>query len=243
MRRSEMLSPAQRKDAFFETLIQVQGEFDRKGIDYRIIGSLASHAYLGPNEENVASLDYNRKGAATPDQKVPDIDLIVPRSDLKGAREMRSRALKTLQPVKLGLANPTTDIDFRPNEPESFLTHKDIALPVDSDLFRIEEGISLEDVPIQTVPINTLIHTFGTFGGIVRRKDISIIEALKRKSDEPLDPRMSVFRDFQDQRRVVSPVEHHRLLAIQAFNERAPRRVRNELYRVALVGADMLGKR
>lgn len=242
MKRRHDLSPDERKDAFLDTLAEVQDEFDQKGIDYRIIGSLASHAYLDANHNDIPPLNFNRKGAATPDQQVPDIDLIVPRADLAGAREVRTKALTKVQPVKLGLANPTTEIDFRPDEDTSFLTHKDVILPVDSDLFSAEEA-KLEQVPIQTVPINTLVHTFGTFGGRVRQKDVPIIKALIREGDSPVDPRTKVFHDFQLQRRKRSPGEHRRSLVIEAVTNKAPARLRNEFYRAALVAADILKMR
>ena len=82
----------ERKEAFLETLGEVQSEFNKKGIDYRVIGSVAGHAYLEPDlPEGVPTLDFNRKGAVTPDQLVPDIDIIVPRADLPEARVLRSR--------------------------------------------------------------------------------------------------------------------------------------------------------
>jgi hypothetical protein len=244
MKRAGSFTPEQRKHAFLNTLTEVQDEFEKKGIDYRIIGSLASHAYLGLElDDDVTPLDYDRKGAATADQQVPDIDMIVPRVDLSGAREIRANTLTSAQPVKLGLANPTTEIDYRPDGDQSFLTHKNIHLPVASELFRAEEGISLEGVPIKTIPLDTLIHTFGTFGGKVRQKDLPIIKALMRKSDQSSDPRTDVFHDFQSLRRELSPREYKFSLAVETFNNKAPRRLKNELYRVALVAADILGKR
>lgn len=243
MKRPESLTAPQRKEAFLETLANVQEELDGKGIDYRVIGSLASHAYLDSPSTEITPLNYDRPGAACPDQKVPDIDLIVPRADLVEARKIRTKALTGIQPVKVGVAIPTTDIDFRPGESESFLTHKDITLPVDSDLFRVQEDVSLEGVPIKTMPIDTLAHTYGTFVGRVRQKDMPIIKELIRKSDGPPDPRTRVFHEFQRQRRKRSPGEHRFNLAFQAFEDNTPRRMRNEMYRAALVAADLLGKR
>lgn len=236
------LPPDERMKAFHDTLANIQDEFNAKGIDYRIIGSLASHALLDSGQNDIPPLNYDRKGAATPDQRVPDIDLIVPRTDLVGAREIRANALKGIQPVKLGLANPTTEIDFRPDEDQSYLTHKDISLPVESELFRAEEA-TLEGTPIKTVPIDTLVHTFGTFGGRVRQKDIPVIKALIRQNDAPSDPRTDVFHEFQSQRRKTSPGEHRRSLAIEAVTSRVPDRLRNEFYRVALIAADVLKMR
>lgn len=244
MKHLETLSPEQRKEAFLSTLDEVQGELTQKGIDYRIIGSLASHAHLFPDTPTtVKPLDYNRKGAVTPDQRVPDIDLIVPRSDLPEARRIREHFLETPFPVKLGLANPTTDIDYRPDEDESFLTHKSVTIPVDNDLLRPEDGVSLEGVPIKTVPLDTLIHTYGTFGGTVREKDLPIIKALMRKSNAPSDPRINAFHTFQKERRKVSPIEHRFSLATEAFSSKAPRWLRNELMRAALIAADLTGRR
>lgn len=243
MSEFDFLSVDQRKNAFLNTLADTQKEFIRKGIDFRIIGSLASHAYLEPEIEAVAPLCYNRKGVATADQLVPDIDLIVPRADLPAAREIRKKTIHGHLPVKLGLAIPTTEIDFRPTEDVSFLTHKNIALPVDNELFRIEEEVQLDEQPIQTIPLDTLIHTYGTFGGRVRGKDLPVLKALIRQIDTPSDPRTKVFHEFQKMRRKTSPNEHFFALTVEALMEKAPYRLRNEMYRVALVGADLLDKR
>lgn len=243
MSRLRTLNSEQQKDAFLTTLADVQAEFQQKGIEYRIIGSLASHAYLDPIPGAIAPLNYNRAGAATADQRVPDIDLIVPRADLAGAREIRAHTLHADQPVKLGLANPTTDIDFRPDEEVSYLTHKHIALPVDNELLRAETDLSLEGTPIQTIPLETLIHTYGTFGGHIRQKDMPTLKALIKQADTPFAPGMKVFHDFQKERRKTSPNEYMALLAAEAFESHVPRIVRNEMFRVALVAATLMGKR
>lgn len=243
MRHGSDASSEHQKTAFLDQLAGVQETFREKGIDYRIIGSLASHAFLGSDgAEGVPSLNFNREGAATPDQRVPDIDLIVPRDDLPVAREMRKKLIESSFPVKLGLANPTTEIDFLPKEDASLLTHKDMALPVSNELFR-SETVPLHGVDIQTVPLDTLIHTFGTFGGKIRHKDVALLYALMRANDEPSDPETAVFHKYQKERRRRSPGQYLFLRTVEAFDAKAPRRLRNEMYRCALKAADILGKR
>lgn len=243
VRHDNDASSEYQKAAFLDQLADVQDTFHEKGIDYRIVGSLASHAFLGANGvEGVPPLDFNRKGAATPDQRVPDIDLIVPRDDLPGAREIRKKLLESSFPIKLGLANPTTEIDFLPEEEASFLTHKDIALPVSSELFR-SETVPLHGVDLQTIPLDTLVHTFGTFGGKIREKDMPIISALIRANPNPPHPETAVFHQYQKERRKKSPGRYRFDRVVEGFNKKAPRRLRNEMYRCALKAADILGKR
>lgn len=73
---------------FLDGLVELQDMFESRGVEYRIIGSLATSAYT--EDPGSCSLDFNRKGAVKLDQRVPDIDLIVPRSELPIVREFRS---------------------------------------------------------------------------------------------------------------------------------------------------------
>jgi hypothetical protein len=59
---------------FLDDLALTQEWFDAKGIDYRVVGSVAASAYLDPPGHT--SLDFDRQGASTASQRVPDIDLI-----------------------------------------------------------------------------------------------------------------------------------------------------------------------
>lgn len=240
-RRNAMNSNIESKEAFLHQLDAVQEQFRSEGIDYRIVGSLASHALIGANSD-IPEVSFNRPGAATPDQRVPDIDMVVPRKNLSAARDIRQQTIDSNFPIKIGLAIPTTEIDFRPYDETSSLTHKSINLPISNKLFQAEMA-SFHGVDIQTVPTETLLHTFGTFGGKIRHKDLPIIRALMRSNPHAHNPETDVFHEFQQLRRKISPGEYRLGRTIEAIEEKVPRRLRNELYKYALKGADVLGKR
>jgi hypothetical protein len=232
----------EQKAAFLSTLEGTQEQLRDAGINYRIIGSLATHAHLGNRSSvSIPPLDYNRPGAATADQSIPDIDIIVPRVDLPAARQIRQDVLDTEFPVKIGLAVPTTEIDFLPDESASFLTHKNLRVPVSTELFHAEM-VSLDGVDIQTIPLDTLFHTYGTFGGMIRHKDLPLLRELAKNNPESSEDTQQ-FHTYQRARRSASPGEYRFGRAVEAFNERVSPRVRNEFFKYALKAADILGKR
>lgn len=165
------------RESFLETLDIAQGQFDKHGIEYRIIGSVAASAYLEADED--CSLNFNRPEARTAYQRVPDIDLIVPRSAVPYMKTVRRELLTQQQPVKLGLVFSQSTIDYRPQEAWSYLNHGSTTLPIDSQLF-VATKKELLGVSITTLSPQTLLHTYGTFGGKLRHKDFQTVVGLAR---------------------------------------------------------------
>ena len=66
---------------------------------------------------------------------------------------------------------------YQSGSEQSYLTHRRLRFPVPSDLFAPQPAW-LEGVEITTIDPRVLLHTFGTIGGIVRRKDVPKITAL-----------------------------------------------------------------
>lgn len=234
------------KNDFLDQLAATQERLVKDEVDYRIVGSLATQAYLEEAGQQIAPLDFDREGAYTPDQRVPDIDIVVPRHDLEKARRIREDLLRSAFPIKMGLALPSGEIDFRPDEESSYLTHGDMAMAVRNELLA-QRYTSYAGVPIQTVAPDTLLHTYGSFGGKVRAKDIARIKSLAALTSGAENSRPHVeFEPFHDFLRYRQANPGYLSVAGNMFervtNHMSPR-ARNKLAHHALKAASLLGKR
>ena len=138
-----------------------------------IIGSVAVAAHT----DHGASLDLNRAHAFDDTQRLPDIDLLVPREAIPRVQDYAAQARAASVPLKVDTAGAQLYIDYRPHEPYSYLTHRNLNFPVRSELFAPQTAV-LFSHPIKTLDPHTLLHTFGTIGGVVRKKDVPKMEAL-----------------------------------------------------------------
>lgn len=223
---------------FLEQLQDIQDNLYGKGIDYRIIGSVAAHALLPPG--SLEPLDFDRRGAILEFQRHPDIDLVVPRAAIDEVRIIREKKVREKYPVKLGLAAAVSEIDFRPDEVVSLLTHKGLSVAVENNLLAANNG-DLGGVPVRTLSIPILTQTYQTFGGIVRRKDMAHIRALVGTEHGNTD--ISAFREFRQSRRRMSPSEAIFARGLEGFNEVAPPVIKNIVAAAAIKAADVIGKR
>lgn len=227
------------KEFFAANLHNLQQNLNEQSIDYRIIGSVAAQAIL---EDKVGQpVRFDRPGAIKSYQAMPDIDIIVPRKNLEEVRDIRERVLASGGP-KIGLANATGEIDFRPDEERSFLTHKDISIPVDNRILRPEMG-DFNGVNVRTLSPEALLQTYGTFGGYIREKDMANIKALVRAQDSYSVEDSEPFRDFRKLRRQVSPGELKVSKTMELVDSSAPPILKNAISLAAIKAADMLGRR
>lgn len=157
---------------FLGRLNEAQEWLRQHNIPFRIIGSLALHTYTG------LPINYVRKNRVGY-QRVPDVDLIVPRANLSEVEAYRKTLLNQDFPVDLSLPSAQIHIDFRPGEEYSYLTHKNLKLPMKTDLWQPVTRY-IDTTPIVTIPPRTLFHTFVVCGGILRDKDWGEIMALGR---------------------------------------------------------------
>jgi hypothetical protein len=166
------VDPAQQ--SFLTTLDELQCWLREHRIAYAIIGSLAVAAYV----DQGAGLDFNRPHSADTTQRMPDIDLIVPRDALAAVAEFtRAASTRTAFPVNVDTFAAQTDIDLRPHAATSYLTCRRLLLPVPTRLF-VPRRVPLLGQQLTTIDPRVLLHTFGTIGGVIRKKDIPKIEAL-----------------------------------------------------------------
>lgn len=153
---------------FLAAVSRMDRWMDSQGIAYRVIGSLAVSAYV----DGGRSLDFDRGGAADPTQRIPDVDLLVPRDKLTPVKEYAAAARNAELPIKIDTVAAEVYIDFRPDNKTTYLTHRELMFPVPTKLFQARDA-ELLGQQLATIDPRTLLHTFGTIGGVVRQKDIS----------------------------------------------------------------------
>ena len=162
------------KHLFLDQLSRTQEWLDSQGVAYRIIGSVAADSYIDSPDGTI--LNFNEEDTGTLAERVPDIDLIVPRGRLAKVRQFRDSISKE---VKLGLAIPTQFIDFRPDEATSFMTHNDRRFPVPTHVFDPVER-QLFGEKIVTVNPATLVYTYYS----LRERDRPRIAKLSEAAEE-----------------------------------------------------------
>lgn len=197
----------QRREKFLDALARMDAWMDTEGIAYRVIGSLAVTAYV----DGGRSLDFDRDGSADLTQRTPDVDLLVPRDRLAQVKSYAASARNAELPIKLDTVAAEVYIDFRPADKKSYLTHHKLMFPVPSALLR-RRTADLLGRQLETIDPRTLLHTFGTIGGVVRPKDvpkmIRLAEAIGsgRAASRHTEPDCEVFDRFMQARKRRAPM-------------------------------------
>jgi len=156
---------------FIEKVVEVEDWFAQHDIEHRVIGSLATSAYLG------TPVNFNRPPSSHPEERVPDIDVIVPRKALPAVREYREQLLESEFPISLGLSFPSRFVDMRPNEASSYLTGHKHNFEVPSETFQpVTKELMGVDIMVPTV--DTLYYTH-LMVGLIRKKDQAKVADLK----------------------------------------------------------------
>jgi hypothetical protein len=122
------------------------------------------------------SLDFDRPGARHPFERIPDIDLLVPRSSLHKAKRYAQAARCGEFPVSIDMFWSECWIDFRPGSRFSDLTHHKVRIAVLTELFA-PSTVSLLGQGVSAVDPRVLLHMYGTVG-VTRRKDVPRTTAL-----------------------------------------------------------------
>lgn len=161
------MNVGQRRREFLDALTRMDLWMNSHDIEYRVLGSLAVAAYVDEGR----SLDFERVGAADPTQRMPDVDLLVPRDRLALVKSYSESARNAVLPIKLDTVAAEVYIDFRPRHEKSYLIHRRLKFPVPSTIFE-SRAAHLLGGQIKTIDPRSLLHTFGTIGGVVRQKDV-----------------------------------------------------------------------
>ncbi|MDQ3064897.1 MAG: hypothetical protein M3Q36_01350 [bacterium] len=156
---------------FSEQYAQTREFFDKRGVPFYSIGSVAASAYLD------AALDLHRL-SPDPAMQVPDFDLVVPRSDLPLAREYREKLAHSSFPVRVGLAIPSQAVDWQPDRDVSLLTSGSKVVPVQSDVLTPVNESSRYGM-VRTVDPQVLLEHYGIVMGRIRQKDKPVMQGLR----------------------------------------------------------------
>lgn len=168
------------QEQFSEKLTEVQEWLQDRSIPYSVIGSVATAAHIDP-EANWA-LNFHRPHATTPQERIPDIDLVVPRSSLAALRAYRETQLASDHPVSIGLSFPSRFIDMRPDESTSYLTSGKQRFPVKTETLKPQiETVLGRDV---SVPDVTTLYYIHHMVGAMRPSDKIKVVALEGSIDE-----------------------------------------------------------
>lgn len=157
--------------AWLAALSALEAWLSARRIPYSVLGGVAVSAWTsGGASLGGASLDFDRAGAWDATQRVPDIDLLVPRACLTAVRGYAGLARRGDPPLKIDTVAGECYIDWLPGQALSYLTHRRLAYPVPTVLFGPVRAPLLGQ-RVTTVDPRVLLGTFGTIGGVVRRKD------------------------------------------------------------------------
>ena len=161
------------RQQFLTRLAELEAWLDGQQIPHAVIGGIAVSAYV----DGGAAADFHRPGAYQTWQRTPDIDLLVPRANLLAVQAYADASKAAAFSVKMDTAPSQGYIDFRPNARRSYLTHRELHFPVPTELFTPRK-VPFLGQEITTLDPRVLLHTFGTIGGVVRKKDVPRIVGL-----------------------------------------------------------------
>jgi hypothetical protein len=161
-----------RHESFLAVLASLEQWLASQHIPYAVFGSLAAAAWTGQG----GSLDFDRPGARHPAERVPDIDLLVPRASLARVRAYAAAVRCGQFPVGIDTFWAECWIDFRPGQQYSCLTHRRVRVLVPTALFTPSRAL-LSGQPVSALDPRVLLHLY-QIAGPARRKDASRIAAL-----------------------------------------------------------------
>lgn len=159
--------------AFTAVLAGLQQWLRTEGFPFVIVGSLACAAWTG--QDSLAR--FSRPGGFGRTQRYPDVDVLVPRTAVAAVARYSRTARSGPLPVAVDVSGAACFIDLRPGSEMSYLTHRQLQFPVPTKLFTPRPA-RVAGTEIMAVDPRVLLYTFGTIGGIIRRKDAVKITAL-----------------------------------------------------------------
>lgn len=191
---------------FLDKLANLEQWLTDEQIPYALFGSLAASAYI----DHGRSLDFNRPHAHDPTERVPDIDLLVPRDSLDRIKPYTEEVRNSDFPVKIDTFWSESWVDLRPDADYSYLTHRDLRLPVRSELFSPCKARLLGQ-EFTTLDPRTLLGLYSTVG-VFRKQDVPRVTGLIRGIASGAAPSRfteqdcKVFDDFMHARKRRYPV-------------------------------------
>ena len=181
---------------FLAALARLEQWLAREQIPYAVFGSVAACAWT----DQGVSLDFDRPGARDPVERLPDIDVLVPRASIGAVRSYASAVRRSALPVSIDTFWAECWIDFRPGAERSYLTHRAVRLAVPTELFT-PRATSFLGQDVTVLDPRTLLHIYETVG-VVRRKD---------------EPRITGLADALASRTIASRFSDHDFQAFASF--------------------------
>ncbi len=157
---------------FLDKLANLERWLEDEQIPYALFGSLAASAYIDQGR----SLDFNRPHAHDPTERVPDIDLLVPRDSLERIKPYIEEVRNGDFPVKIDTFWAESWVDLRPDAEYSYLTHRELRLPVRTELFSPCKARLLGQ-EFTTLDPRTLLGLYSTVG-VLRKQDVPRVTGL-----------------------------------------------------------------
>jgi hypothetical protein len=191
---------------FLDKLANLERWLEDKQIPYALFGSLAASAYIDQGR----SLDFNRPHAHDPTERVPDIDLLVARDSLDRIKPYIEEVRNSDFPVKIDTFWAESWVDLRPDAEYSYLTHRELRLPVRTELFSPCKARLLGQ-EFTTLDPRTLLGLYSTVG-VFRKQDVPRVTGLIRGIASGTAPSRfteqdcKVFDDFMHARKRRYPV-------------------------------------
>jgi hypothetical protein len=191
---------------FLEKLADLEQRLEEEQIPYALFGSLAASAYIDEGR----SLDFHRQHAHDPTERVPDIDLLVPRDSLDRIKPYIEEVRNSDFPVKIDSFWAESWVDLRPDAEYSYLTHGDIRIPARSELFTPCKARLLGQ-EFTTLDPRTLLGLYNTVG-VFRKQDVPRVTGLISGITSGTTPSRfteqdcKVFDDFMHARKRGHPV-------------------------------------
>lgn len=165
--KEEQIDVVQKR--FVQKLKGVQEWLQGENIEYRVLGSVATSAFL--DAKGTSSLNFSRYDVRGALQKMPDVDIIVPINDYKRVKAYKDRLERDTDfPIGIEILSSICNFDFRPKEKISYITHRNLFTPFPTELF-MPVSVEFLGEPLVTVDPRTLFHTYVTIGGMLRSKD------------------------------------------------------------------------
>lgn len=230
------------RERFHNDLGDIVEQLDRRSLDYRAIGSVAMES-LG-----IAPVNLDVRDAIDEIDRRPDLDIILPRAELAGAREVRELFTRRESPMKLGLAIPSMQVDLRPAVDDSRLTWGRHSLDIPTDIFAATDG-RVGDVTVRSIPPETLRHFYssmspkGTVGEKYRQKLGKFDAALGADAPHGPDDSLGVFHEYTELMQQHDPISRRSMELFYQLTAGITPEQQNRMRHVAFKLANLAGWR
>ena len=164
---------------YLSKVVSIQKQLREAKIPFVLIGSICSMIYCINRDSPWRPVLVRSKSRVLPESlKIPDLDVLVPRTYLKLAHNIRRQNLYRGERINLELLSGECHIDWRPELPDSYLLHGKLRTKISSSYFT-PDNIEMDNNTYTLMPLRTQLQLYCTIGGILRQKDYIVTAALR----------------------------------------------------------------